>query len=706
MGFINAFLLGGLVLASVPIIIHILNRRRFQRVDWAPMKYLKLTIKKNRRRLRIEQLVLLAIRTLIVILIIMAVARPVLSPSAMGSWLGGHGRTSRIVVIDDSLSMGYRTEGKSAFDRAKKAASQLVSAIGTQDSVSIITTSAPDVPLVKEARLEDPAKVTGAMDALAVSDTNSDWPSTLRGVDQLLAGVTFPQKEIVLITDLRKNGWGAAVTETANRWATENVGLKIVDVGVRETANASMQAFDQEDTVALPGPVNLKAQIRNNTRTAVQGAQALLTIGTETRPVLLPDLAPNQVTDVPITINPTKPGQLALHLGMTNDELPGDDGRWLCLTVRPTIEVGLVDGEPSAQPFESETDFLGLAFTVGTEPWHLKKLTDVEWNGARVAPSDVLVLANVASVTAERVADLEKQVSDGMGLVIFCGDLMDLSSYNQRLFKKGEGLLPVQVDSPVEAIVTGLVPEAAQQSPLEPLSKLAPAALARIRLTKFMGVTIPSNPQQVRVLARWNNSEASPAVIEKRFGRGRVLLVTVTADKSWSDWPVDPTYVLAMRSAAMSIARGASRQDNIVAGQPIQVTLEENQQAMEQVVKLPDGETAAAELIKPADKSPSSIKFARTVRAGAYEVNWKDAMRQAQSRLICASGDKVESDLTPIAEGDLTAMMGALKPPIVRYSGEASLAEKGKEIWRTLAMCLLCFGLAETVFAVWVGRER
>src|SRR5690349_16230736 len=81
MAFLNAFFLGGLVLASVPIIIHLLNRRRFMRVDWAPMKYLKLTIKTNRRRLRIEQLILLAVRTLVVILIVLAVARPVLSPN-------------------------------------------------------------------------------------------------------------------------------------------------------------------------------------------------------------------------------------------------------------------------------------------------------------------------------------------------------------------------------------------------------------------------------------------------------------------------------------------------------------------------------------------------------------------------------------------------------------------------------------------------
>src|ERR1043166_2173900 len=108
MAFLNAYLLGGLVLASVPIIIHLLNRRRFTLVEWAPMKYLKLTIKTNRRRLRIEQLILLIIRTLIVTLLIFAIARPVLSRTGGGAWLGEKGRPSRIIVIDDSLSMGYR----------------------------------------------------------------------------------------------------------------------------------------------------------------------------------------------------------------------------------------------------------------------------------------------------------------------------------------------------------------------------------------------------------------------------------------------------------------------------------------------------------------------------------------------------------------------------------------------------------------------
>src|SRR5438270_10998861 len=107
MPFLSPILLWFLALSSVPIIIHLLNRRRFQRMDWAPRKYLKLTIKTNRRRLRIEQLILLIVRTLAIIVLICAIARPVLSATGLGAWLSGRSRMSRVSVLDDALQMGY-----------------------------------------------------------------------------------------------------------------------------------------------------------------------------------------------------------------------------------------------------------------------------------------------------------------------------------------------------------------------------------------------------------------------------------------------------------------------------------------------------------------------------------------------------------------------------------------------------------------------
>src|SRR5215475_7458985 len=175
MMFMSAGLLAGLLLASVPIIIHILNRRRFQIIDWPPMKYLKLTLKKNRRRIRIEQMILLAMRTLAVILLILAVARPVISQGSLSKLVPGRARTSRVIVIDDSLSMGYTTAGRTAFQVAQNAAQDLLHAAGGQDSLTLLLTSAPQKPLVKDASLQEASKFADLVSTLSPTDTPSNW---------------------------------------------------------------------------------------------------------------------------------------------------------------------------------------------------------------------------------------------------------------------------------------------------------------------------------------------------------------------------------------------------------------------------------------------------------------------------------------------------------------------------------------------------
>ena len=118
LGFANVPLLYALAAAGVPVLIHLLNRRRFKEVTWAAMQFLLAAVRKNRRRIRIEQWLLLAIRTLVVILVVMAMAKPFLE--TFGAVIAGR-RTHRVLVLDDSLSMGYTSGESSRFEQAKAA---------------------------------------------------------------------------------------------------------------------------------------------------------------------------------------------------------------------------------------------------------------------------------------------------------------------------------------------------------------------------------------------------------------------------------------------------------------------------------------------------------------------------------------------------------------------------------------------------------
>ena len=129
-GFITpAFFVAGLVLASIPIIIHILNRRRYRTINWAAMEFLLRAMRKNRRRLKFEQWLLLATRCAVLVLVATALARPMGCRDSALARVAGQRNGLHVIVLDNSYSMAYeagRPEAPTHLDRAKKLAKELI----------------------------------------------------------------------------------------------------------------------------------------------------------------------------------------------------------------------------------------------------------------------------------------------------------------------------------------------------------------------------------------------------------------------------------------------------------------------------------------------------------------------------------------------------------------------------------------------------
>src|SRR5689334_25164698 len=122
-GFITpAFAIAGVALASIPIIIHVLNRRRYRIVNWAAMEFLLRALRKNRRRLRFEQWLLLAVRCCVLGLLGLALARPLGCAQSTLATVAGQRSGLHVMVIDNSYSMAYeadRPDAKTHLDQAK-----------------------------------------------------------------------------------------------------------------------------------------------------------------------------------------------------------------------------------------------------------------------------------------------------------------------------------------------------------------------------------------------------------------------------------------------------------------------------------------------------------------------------------------------------------------------------------------------------------
>lgn len=186
MTFLNPILVSvGIASIAIPIVIHILMRRRRRPVAWGAMKFLMEAYRQQRRRTRLEQLLLLASRCLLIALVALALGKPVLGALA-GS--GSGGPRTLYLVIDDSLSSRARTttdtstgtSDTTGLDRSRARALELLATLSQSrgDRVAIITTGSPARALILPPT-GDLSAATETLRQIQPTDARADWSGAL-----------------------------------------------------------------------------------------------------------------------------------------------------------------------------------------------------------------------------------------------------------------------------------------------------------------------------------------------------------------------------------------------------------------------------------------------------------------------------------------------------------------------------------------------
>jgi hypothetical protein len=714
-------------LAGIPLLIHLLYRRQYRRVEWAPMQYLKLSIQRNRRRVRLEQILLLLVRTCLVLLLFFLVARPVMHAAGLSRLWGGDIRTNRIVVLDDSLSMAYSVQGQPALARAQSVLADLLGTFGEKDRLTLVLASRPQHPLLREVEIDDAAEIIELTRKVASCEASDAWQAILPELDKLIEAGSYPLHEVSLITDLRAASWDLPLSEIGDHWSSRQVRLRVIDVGTADTSNVALLNLRQLDRLALVDmPTRLEAEIHNASTGELGETDANLVVDGQATLVRVPGIEANQTLRIPLVVTFNEPGTHQVELRLPDDALTGDNQRYVLVQVQPSVDMLLINGEPSTEPLGGATDFLALALTLAgttTEPFRVEVLSDTEWSASSRAQPDLIALANVPQLNADQVAALERWVNDGTGLVVFVGDQVDPDNYNQLLYQDGSGLLGAALLGIADGEFSGLLVEDRADSPLEAVGQLSPAALNRIKVRQIYEVNLPPGEAEgVHVLARWNNAASAPAVVQKTLGRGQTLLWTVSADRSWSDWPTDASYVLAMRESARAIARSAASLRQFTSGQVLTVDLPERRDITLPAVTVPGndeqqplviveqvGGSANGSNRKQHTAEPArQLSFDETWQSGFYTMQWRDSLTGLSQQVFAINPERRESNLAKLETEEFKSRWGSLDPEVVSLDAAttAGLSLQGVEIWRTLAMGLLGLLVFETCFARWCGRQR
>ena len=205
---LNPAMLGlGALAVGVPILIHLLNKRRFKIVEWAAMDFLFQADKKNRRRVRLENFILLALRCLAMLLIGMLLARPFL-PSTMTKALNQVQKYERVILLDDSLSQKVLVGNETALEVAKNSLTQMLTELAdsdeTEDWFTIFLTSNPTEPLrVNEMVSKSSVNLLiETVDGIECTDGPADYRSSLQKIKEYTSGEVKDVSRVVYILSL------------------------------------------------------------------------------------------------------------------------------------------------------------------------------------------------------------------------------------------------------------------------------------------------------------------------------------------------------------------------------------------------------------------------------------------------------------------------------------------------------------------------
>jgi hypothetical protein len=637
-GFANLPLLGGLAAASIPIILHLLNRRRFREERWAAMRFLLAAIRKNQRRIRIEQWLLLAVRTLLLILLVLAMAKPFVDSGALPILAGQ--RTHRVIVLDGSMSMAYTTTEATRFDQAKELAAKLIKAARKGDAISILLMADPPKVLVKEPSANH-AEVLKELADVTLPHGGTDLNATLSALDRVLDSSDIAQKDVVFLSDLqaaswrvRRGGEDALKRAVAKLEARKpRLGTAVIDLGAPGGQNRAIVDLTLSSPIVTPSmnptPV-ITATIREFGREAPDGSRVQLLVDGQVGPERIVFPRRGEDATAVFLYDFASPGDHVIEALIGDDPLKIDNHRWLAVPVRESLRVLLVDGDPkSDQPFHAETDFLAVALNPDADSSaspptiRAEVIPEARFSTTELTLFDVVVLCNVAQVTEREVAALDPFLKQGGGVVVFGGDQVVPDNYNRLLYANGKGLLPAEIgptvgnpekkETPFQFKTLGfrhaIVRDFAGAA--EPVV----ASLSGVNTGRFHKLKLPANSTAEVALAFENDD---PAVIEAPRHRGTVIQIATSADRDWTTWPLHKSYPPVMEKIIFQAAAGRMSERNVRVGQPFDQALPPAASAAVATVHRPDNKEAVVKLQAGGDVS--RFFFENTNLSGLYHV--------------------------------------------------------------------------------------
>lgn len=574
---------------AIPLIIHLLHRQRFRRERWGAMQFLLNAIKKTQRRIRLENLILLLIRMLVMGFLAMAIARPFLKESPLAALSDSN--INYIFVMDNSMSMGYKRAQATQLELAKRAAADALDKLSFSSSDTFTLILLNQYPEVRAANILKRDVAKNAVQEVELSDYGTSMVNTFAVIDEVIKKSPNVDKKVYIFSDMQENSWRCQSEEQKKKFDeqlqklshAEHQYFYLIDVGEEDPQNYGIVAATVRDRViTTKRKIGFDVTLHNYSSLPVREIPVHMIVNGDRKDIQQCTLDAYSSGQVSFEYEFPEAGPHRIKFETTPDFLSKDDVRYFAVDVREGIRLLLLDGEPMPGS-EDEIFFLQMALDPSREGRRFK--IDVKTPDTfpldELQTYDAVFLCNCKDLSPEKVEKLKEFVKNGGGLFISLGAKVGKEFYNTELYEEGKGLMPAKLTEikgfELEKVANGEEePFFLQKIRVEhPMFKIykdpkEQSTLNKLPFAMFWGT---EQYDEAGVLAAYNDPIASPFVIEKSYGEGKVLLFTTSVDKEWNTFFKLAPYLPIIQETARYLASRPLAARNVLIGDSIHFRL-------------------------------------------------------------------------------------------------------------------------------------
>ncbi len=715
-----------LPLAAIPLILHLLTLHRLKTVELSTFRFLFDSYVQQRRRMKFLEALIALLRTLFLLFLVISIARPVVKH--WDTLFGGSGGGRDVVLLFDiSASMGTVTDGISSIGRAKQTAIEIVDRLSSDDRVTVLQVASKPKEVCNRFS-SDAEAIRSEIEGLDVVPSRANLFaafSHLFGTES--TKLTNPL--VYLFSDMQSSGWSEFEDGQSSGLVPEGTKLIVVNVGSnQEVSNRAIIGGAPAEQRAIVGlPITLRPRVANYSVSESQDVSVSIFIDEKEIARENLSLKPGETAEAEVIYTPNQPGVHRGRYEIASDRFTEDDTFLFSLDVAPQVEVLLVNGHPAAEPLDNEGLYLRTAMTsADTQPGEddpadgddadtdfevdrqfvrsldVRDIPEGNLNAETLREAHVVILANCGTLKPDQMNLLCDFVYGGGGLLIFPGDKVNPDVYNKQFFpatsRPDEQLVAAQL-GPAE----GDLENAGDFQQLGAIDFAHPVFsvfgdsderyLTKVNVFRRFALKLPEERGNTWPLAELSNG--SPALLESRFGEGRVLLSAFPFSAKWTNLPLKPEFVPLVLRMVGHVKRAADLEGPSVVPADGSAEFIVSQSWAPASAKVTDIAGRVTPIALERSNSRLMGAFDRTTEKGFYtvEVNGGHTEQPKKGYLSFAVNLAAgESNFETLTEPQISEFIPGANLTTVDASAEAQQLYGNigneREIWRPLILLL------------------